>query len=133
MNNKIEAIGFPLYDKWLRNLRTGKTIECFFHDNFYSSIAIYGMGLIGMQIFEELRDSDIQVYYGIDQNAQEKGIEGLDVIFPECLKNQALKTDVIVITPMHYFYEIEKMLLELTERTQIVSIEQIVEYVSRHG
>lgn len=133
MIKDINAIGFHLYDKWLRNLRNGKTIESFFYDNYYNRIAIYGMGLIGHQIFDELNGSGIQVCYGIDQKAQEKRIEGLDVIIPDVLKDKLEKPDAIVITPVQYFFEIEKMLLDLTDGIDILSIEQIVEYISQCG
>lgn len=129
----FDAVRFRLYDKWLRNFREGKTIESFFCDNFYKNVAIYGLGLIGMQVFEELKDSCVHVCYGIDKNAQDRFVEGLDIITPDCLKKKSQEPDVIVITPIQYFYEIEKMLLGLTTDTEIVSIEQIVEYISRHG
>ncbi len=129
----LDTIRFRLYDKWLRNFREGKTIESFFRDNYYWNVAIYGMGLIGMQVFDELKDSGIQVCYGIDKNTKDRFVEGLDIITPDCLRKRSQEADVIVITPVQYFYEIEKMLLGLTKDTEIVSIEQIVEYVSRHG
>lgn len=129
----FDVVRFHLYDKWLRNFREGKTIEGFFVDNFYKNVAIYGLGLIGMQVFDELKDSCIHVCYGIDKNAQDKFVEGLDIIAPDCLGRKLQEPDVIVITPIQDFYEIEKMLLGLIKDTEIVSIEQIVEYVSRHG
>lgn len=133
MAKMIDTIGFHLYDKWLRNLRNGKNIERFFYDNFYVNIAIYGMGLMGKQVLEELKNSDVQVRYGIDQNAERMIVEGVDLILPDLLKDISQRIDVIVVTPMQYFYEIENLLLELADGTDIVSIEQIVEYVSRHG
>lgn len=133
MIKKADTFGFHLYDKWLWNLRYGKTIDGFFRDNFYNKIAIYGMGLIGMQVLEELKDSGIQVCYGIDQNAQEKFVEGLDIIVPDVVKDLSRQVHAIVVTPIQYFFEIEKMLLELTQGTDIVSVEQIVEYIARHG
>lgn len=132
MIKSIDTIGFHLYDKWLTNLRNGKRIESFFCDNYYKRIAIYGMGIIGMQVLDELRNSSIKVSYGIDRNAREKRVEGLDVITPNTMKALPQKIDAIVVTPMQYFFEIEKMLLDLIEKKiDIVSIEQIVEYVSR--
>lgn len=133
MGASADTIGFHLFDKWMQNLRDGKMIETFFCDNYYENIAIYGMGIIGLQVFAELKHSSIQVSYGIDINALEKRIEGLDVVAPDSLKVLPQKIDAIVVTPMQYFFEIEKKLLDLIEKnTDIVSIEQIVEYVSRH-
>lgn len=133
MNRMIDNIGVCLYDKWLWNLRKGKTMECFFLDNFYSNIAIYGVGLIGMQILEELKNSRIHVCYCIDQNAQEKKVEGMDVIVPNLLGSISRSVDAIVVSPIQHFFDIEKKLLELLHDTDIISIEQVVEYVSRHG
>lgn len=133
MDKKIDTIGFQLYDKWLRLYREGKRLECFFNDNFYSKIAIYGMGLIGMQLYEELMCSDIQVIYAIDQKAKDIYVEGLNILIPDCLEYKIEKPEAIVVTPVQCFYEIEKMLLGKVKNAEIISVEQIVEYVSRHG
>lgn len=125
----IETIGFPVLDLWLKNYREGKKIEHFFYDNEYESIAIYGMGRLGVHVLFELIDSSIKVDYGIDQNDQLL-IDEIEIIKPENI-NKMKKTDAIIITPIQYFNEIEKCLIDYGYEGDIISIAQIVDYVSR--
>lgn len=41
----------------------------------YNRIAIYGMGIYGKKLYEELEKSDIKVIYGIDKNATNKHLK----------------------------------------------------------
>lgn len=124
----IDTIGFHLYDKWLRNLRKGKTVDCFFYDNFYDKIAIYGIGLIGTQLYEELQNTSVQVPFAIDVAASEKMVDSLDIIVPAELRYESRNIDAIVVTPIQFFGEIEKLLLDYVRNIDIISVEQVVEY-----
>ena len=125
--------GFNLYDKWLNNLRGGRFIASYFHDNLYRSVAIYGMGVIGIQVYEELCKDRIFVSYGIDRNAEKIEVNGLSVVKPDSIIDMEI-VDVIVITPFYNYAEIELSLIPLVDpNTDIVSIEHIVEYVKIFG
>ena len=58
---------FDLANRWLYLMEANKTLKDFFAYNNYNKIAIYGMGDFGKHLFEELKDTEIQVEYCIDK------------------------------------------------------------------
>jgi len=60
---------FMLLDQWTRIKQEGKNLEIYFIKNNYRRIAIYGIGYIGKRLIKELKNSEIEIIYGIDQNA----------------------------------------------------------------
>ena len=61
---------FMVMDQWIKLKQEGKNLETYFLKNHYARIVIYGMNQIGMYLLRELKDSEIEVVYGIDRNAQ---------------------------------------------------------------
>ena len=134
MNSKdvsIDTLGFKLYDEWLYNIRNGKRIEKFFLDNDYRVIAIYGMGLIGNQVYSELKGSDVKVACGIDQKGGTIKMSNFKTVFPNEV-NEYKHVDAIVITPIQHMLEIETMIYNEGFRGDVISVEQVIEYVSKH-
>ncbi len=131
MKKKIDTIGFHLFDKWMYNLRNGKKINRFFEDNFYSKIAIYGFGVIGKQIYQELLDSQIEVICGVDQDTTKNAFDNLKIIRLDEIKDRR-DIEAIVITPLQYYTEIEERIYETGFKGDVVSIEQVVKYVEDH-
>ena len=70
---------------------------------------------------EELLESGIIVRYGIDKNA-DKIYADFDIVTPDSTLEQV---DVIVVTAITYFNEIEEMLSKKTD-IPIISLEDIV-------
>ena len=134
MNNhgiSIDVLGFQLFDKWLYNLRAGKRIARFFEDNNYKKISIYGMGLIGRQVYSELQESAIDVVCGIDQRAKSIEVNSLKIVLPEEASSYPY-VDAIVVTPIHHLLEIEELLYRKGFCGDVISIEQVIEYVFKH-
>ena len=132
-SRKIDTIGFHLFDKWIRNARNGNSVVAFFKDNYYSNVSIYGMGIIGNQLFDELKGTEITVCYGIDKNADNIQNGVLPIIHPNDVKDIELRQiDVIVVTPMDCYYDIEATLFGLIGRFEVdvVSIETVIDYIS---
>lgn len=128
--NKLEippffVWGFHILNKWLQIKNRGCSLKPYFEDNFFSKVAIYGLGAIGERLYEELQSEGIEVAYGIDQNAKNIHINGLEM---RTLEEELPMVDVVIVTPIA-FYEIEKSLYKkMSEETIIVSIEDIVDY-----
>lgn len=59
---------FLVMDQWLRIKQEGKNLEQYFIKNHYQTIAIYGMGHLGQHLARELRDTEVEIAYGIDSN-----------------------------------------------------------------
>lgn len=127
-NRSTDNIGFYLYDQWIRAVRGGYRIAQFFEDNLHKNVAIYGVGVIGKQLYEELQSSgSVNVIYGIDQDAANKKIDGLKVVTLDQLKGEKCP-DAVIVTPVQYYWEIEHRLREVFEEVDVISVEDVVFY-----
>ena len=92
-----------------------------------NKIAMYGAGLLGELFYRTIEDSAIEVACFIDKEAGvEEGLNGIP-LYP--LEDYEYKGDVdaIIVTPVFYFDDIKKELLEkgIPEK-KIVSLEKII-------
>lgn len=110
-----------LLNQWLITKQEGKSIVDYFHREEIKEIAIYGMSYVGERLYDELKDSDINISYCIDRNADNVCVEA-DVISPE---DDLPPVDAIIVTAITYFEEIEEK-LSLKTRARILSLEDIL-------
>ena len=109
------------FDRWLQIHQAGTTLVEYFTKHNYKTVAIYGMKELGERLIDELRDSDIKVCYTIDKNADQI-YSNVDIVTPD---DDLEPVDVIVVTAIYYFNEIENMLSEKVDYP-IVSLEDIL-------
>lgn len=87
---------------WLELKQRGGTLYKFFDEREFKSAAIYGMKELGEALCLELETTGIEVNYLIDKNA--------DVIYSDkqvyTPEDDLPKTDVIIVTAIHYYEEI---------------------------
>lgn len=112
---------YMAFDQWLRIRQEGKTLVDFFERNNYKTVAIYGMKELGERLYDELQNSGITVKYIIDKNADTIYAD-VDVITPD---DDLEPVDVIVVTAIYFFDEIEELLSEKVNYP-IVSLEDIL-------
>ena len=112
---------YNMLNQWLILKQEGESLEKYFTDNNYKTIAIYGMGEMGNRLYDELKNTDIEIKYAVDQNAAGTYSE-LEVLEKE---DDFAEVDVIVVTATFAFDEIEE---ELSEKVDfpIVSLEDVV-------
>ncbi len=123
----MDYIGFRIYDDWIRMVRKGHSIKGFLKKNGYETIAIYGMGLIGRQLYEDLNDSEYEtVAYCIDKNASQIMINGVEIITVNEVEIQDKAVDAVIVTPVNYFYDIEKELLRYYKGVDILSVRDVI-------
>lgn len=118
--NRITAYHNILNHWWdIKNQK--KSLEEYFEANDYNTIAIYGMGDLGCHLYEELKDSHINILYAID-----KGIcaEKVKVKMVR-LNEELLEVDAIIVTPVHFYNEIKEQ-LEKKVSCPIISLEDVV-------
>lgn len=85
-------------------------------------IAIYGIGMLGLHLVEELKNSRIEIAYGIDQRAFE-----IQMDFPVYKSAEQTETvDMIIVTAVHEFASIRASLSRQYEG-KILSLAEIVE------
>lgn len=112
---------YRLLIEWLRIKQEGESLVPFFVQNGYKTVAIYGMKELGERLYDELKDSEIEVKYIIDKNADTIYAD-VDVVDPE---DTLEDVDVIVVTAIHYFDEIEENLSGKVDYP-VISLEDIV-------
>lgn len=82
---------FQYSQKWLHIVQKQESIASYFELKNWRNIAIYGMGYFGCSLFDELRNSSINIRYCIDKNficdnqivtikSSEDELSGVDVI-----------------------------------------------------
>ncbi len=112
---------YNVLNQWMLLKNQGKSLTEYFNDNGYTSIAIYGMGEVGNRLYEELKNSEIEVKYAIDKSAGSAYAE-LSVYDPE---DEFDTVDTIVVTAVFDFDEIEKDLIKKTD-IPVISLEEVV-------
>lgn len=112
---------YNMLNQWLILKQEGKSLEKYFIDNNYKTIAIYGMGEMGNRLYDELKNTDIEIKYAVDQNAAGTYSE-LEVLEKE---DDFPEVDAMVVTATFAFDVIEE---ELSEKVEfpIVSLEDVV-------
>lgn len=97
---------YMAFDRWLQIRQEGKNLAEYFYRQNYKTVAIYGMKELGERLYDELTIAGITVPYVIDKNADSIFVD-VDVVIPD----EKLKpVDVIVVTAITYFDEIEEIL-----------------------
>lgn len=125
-NEKIKKIEkfknyYNLLNQWLINKNEGKSLETYFLNNNYNTIAIYGMGELGNRLYEEIKNTNIKVKYAIDKNA-DSVYSNLDVVNME---EDFEMVDVVVITAT-FDYDVIKDEISTKIDCPIISLEDVV-------
>lgn len=113
---------YNMLNQWLALKQEGKSLEQYFAENGYKTVAIYGMGEMGSRLYDELKDSDkVEVKYSIDKNAASAYSE-LEV---KEVTDELEQVDVVVVTATFAFEEILED-IEDKFNCPIVSLEDVV-------
>lgn len=112
---------YYMMNEWLRLRQEGKTLEKYFLDNDYKSIAIYGMGEVGNRLYYELKDSSIYIEYVVDKNA---GFVSDDLEIMD-IDDDLGSVDAIIVTATFAFDEIVN---DIDDKVSfpIISLEDII-------
>lgn len=112
---------FLLQNRWMQISQQGITVTDLFNKCGYTSIAVYGMGLVGERLLDELRNSNITVCYGIDQKAHSQSAE----IELYSMYDELPAVDAVVVTAITSFDAI-KAELEKKINCPILSLEDML-------
>lgn len=119
--NKNDVI-IQLFNQWMALRQSGITLDEYFVNNDYKSIAIYGMSCVGERLYEELRESPIVVKYAIDKRAEDIFAD-IEVLRPDAVLDEV---DAVVVTAIYYYDDIERELSEVFD-CPIISLEDVIE------
>lgn len=112
---------FLLMNRWFWNKRDGKKTSDYLREKGYQSVIIYGMGYIGECLYSELKDDGVDIKYLVD-NGKQMNRDGNKIY---SLSEQMNGADVVIVTPIYYFEELEEK-LSLKFESTILSIADII-------
>lgn len=119
MSDKHLAL-FLMMNQWVKVKQDGKNLSEYFKKNGYQKIAIYGMSYAGQTLVDELKDTGIEVAYGIDRN---------DSIYADVevysVEDDLAEVDAVVVTAITFFDVIEENLSEKLS-CPIISLEDVL-------
>lgn len=99
---------FQMMNQWVKLKQKKNSFSSYFEDRGYRQIAIYGMGVIGQTLLDELQGSNVDVIYGIDRNANKAYSQVM--VLP--LNAEFPTVDAVVVTVIESFEEILQGLKE---------------------
>lgn len=124
-SNRLISI-IALYDYWMYLKIRNKNIVEYLIKKGIKKVALYGMNYVGNRLYDELKNSEIKVIVGIDQDAEkilyEIPILKIDDIE---LRKYIQEVDMIIVTAVAFFREI-KQKIERYYPVQVVSMRDIL-------
>lgn len=120
MSDKHLAL-FLMMNQWVKIKQEGKNLASYFEENGYKKIAIYGMSYAGETLLDELKNSETEVLYAIDKNADKICTDVKVALIDDVLED----VDAVVVTAITFFDEIEEK-LSLKFDCPIISLEDIL-------
>ena len=118
--------------KWISLKQKGININDFFLDRECKKIAIYGASQLGVLFYEEIKlNPEIEVICFFDKKARRINSEQsmkIKVYEPTEYYNQTGEIDMVVVTPIFFFDEIEEELLRQMPDIPIINLEKILIY-----
>lgn len=112
---------FRMMSQWVKVKQEGKNLSSYFESNGYKKIAVYGMSYAGETLINELKDTGIEVVYGIDKNADVISTDINIVSADDSLE----EVDAIVVTAVTFFVEIEGKLRDKVD-CPVISLQDVL-------
>lgn len=111
---------FNILDAWMSLKEQNIALSEYFEECGYEKIAIYGWGKMGKHLYEELKDSKVEVVYAIDRNAignTDLKVYNINDSLPE--------VDAVIVSAT---FDFDAIYDELSEKVYcpIISLEEVV-------
>ena len=85
-------------------------------------VAIYGFSRLGIFLYHELKNQDVQVMYAIDKSDLSWRMTAIDIFTPE---DELPQVDAVIITPILDYYEIKENMMRKMD-CQYLSLEDLI-------
>lgn len=110
-----------LMDRWMQKKEAGISLSTSLERRGFRMIAIYGAGILGKHLVNDLSNSDVKIQFYID--ARKTGsVDGIRVITPQ---SSFLNIDAIVVSVIYEFDAIKRK-LSRNDMVPVVSLEELV-------
>ena len=97
-----------IMDMWIAVYQKGNSVAGYLSENGISKVVIYGMSLLGTRLFEELRNSNVDVLYGID-NDPHIYTANVDIHCLDDVPNE--RPDMVIVTAMQTYEQVYQNLI----------------------
>lgn len=114
---------YDICNRWIKLINDGYSIEKYFNEKGYNTIAIYGMGELGNRLLESLSNTKVTIAYGINKDMWDAYAE-IDVLSID-EEEKFVGIDCIIVTPIHIFTKIKKDLSKKCS-CDIISLEDVI-------
>lgn len=112
------------FDLWMTEREHNNYIGRYLEIKNVKRLGIYGYGMLGRHLLHELRQSPIEIAWITDKRGDNISC-GFPVFTPDKMENLSV-ADIIIVTAISDFPEIEKMFCEKGEYP-VVSLLEIIE------
>lgn len=112
---------YTLMQQWVKTYQAGRRLEDYFKKNNYKKIAVYGMSEMGYMVLKELEDSEVEVSYCIDKNADNLFAK-YDVRRPD---EELEPVDAVIVAVVQYYDEVKEALSEKLD-CPVISLSDVV-------
>ncbi len=117
---------FMLYDSWLYLKNNNKKIDEYLKKCGYSKVAVYGMNYIGNRLYDDLLNSDVEVMFGIDRDAD--SLESNVPIYKlenKKVNNLIQEVDVVIVTVVDGSGDIEENIRDMYD-IPVLSLNKVI-------
>lgn len=122
LNEKYKSY-WQILNKWLTLKENDKCLSKSLLQRKIKKIAIYGIGMLGKHLIEELKNTEVEIVYGIDRRS-----DGINVDFPIVSPNDDLpQVDAIIVTATYDYENIKKKLKDKIE-CAIFSLTELIDF-----
>lgn len=112
--------------KWLENRNAGKSFADYLLEYGYKTIGIYDAGELGKILYDEIGDSDVQVKYFVDRNAEGIGsVDGIPVITLAQIERME-EVDALLVSPIVNYDAVCKILAERVPKLRVMAFRDAV-------
>ena len=112
---------FLMMNQWVKVKQERKNLASYLEEKGYRKIAVYGMSYAGETFIDELKNTNIQVIYGIDQKA-DRIYANVNLV---TIDDNLEEVDAVIVTAITFFDEIKENLSEKMD-CPILSLEDIL-------
>lgn len=123
LSHRLNRVGlnYRVLKKWFELKQQNRLVAGYFQENSYKKIAIYGMSDLGIYLYRELAQTEVEVIYGIDRRADK-----LDVEIPVFTVEEELPlVDAVVVTAIYFFDQISGILQNKVD-CPVISLKEIL-------
>ena len=119
--NKFRAL-HQIESCWIEFHSKGVTLSNLLLEKQWKKIVIYGLAAMGINLYNEIKDSGIDIVAGIDRRS-DINIEGLNIISPDA---DIPKCDAVIVTAVSGYDDIKAMLCNRNKDILVVSFSELI-------